>query len=141
MSKIDRQELYCSLFIDYIGEINALVLELKNMVGGEIKLDNYLKNLILDICVCSNDSHNDPKYGKPIPWGTTDEFLYYKYFLEIFPKDENPNQEEYEKELGNLLEKLWAKGYKAVAAYGFEENLPRNGGMGYDSTGKTVFKD
>ena len=128
-----KQEWYCKLFIDASklerDELSSLVLAVVNGHKGQV-----IETHALSVDIRSNDDYNAPKYGHKIPYDSVDEFLYYRYFLDIFPKEEDTDRKKYVDEIGTLLEGLWARKYKAVAACGFEEKLPRAGGMGYDPT-------
>jgi len=132
MTKDISKELYCKLFINASelsrSEIKILILDLTSGIDNGRALET--KNLSID--VCHNDNFNSSKYGESISCGTLDEFLYYRYFLDIFPKNNNIDQSAYKVEVGRLLEKLWNKGYKTVVACGFEDELLNRGGMGYD---------
>ena len=58
----------------------------------------------------------------------SDGFLFYPYFMDI---EGVPNVTKlvFTKAIGEVLEALWAKNIKAVAACDFEEELPRKGGL------------
>jgi hypothetical protein len=68
--------------------------------------------------------------------GGADGFLYYPFILDIEPRAGVPKQA-YITTIGRLLEYLWSKDMKKVAAARFEDALPRRGGYnpeGEDST-------
>lgn len=58
---------------------------------------------------------------------TPDGFLFYRYYLDVFPA-EDQTREGQVAVVSRLLESLWAEGWPAVAAADFEEELPRRGG-------------
>jgi hypothetical protein len=62
-----------------------------------------------------------------------DQFLFYRYYLDIEPT-ENATRQRYVESVGNLLEGLWQSNCKAVAACDFESELPQNGGYKPSST-------
>lgn len=105
------------MFIDFDGSSKDLNDLIASVSGTTLQID-----------IMQNDAYNNPQFGSEIPGGK-DAFLYYKYFLDIFPKD-NIDRGAYVREVGSLLQGLWKQGLKAVAASDFENELPQNQNIG-----------
>lgn len=59
----------------------------------------------------------------------SDGFLFYPYFMDIEGAS-NGTELTFIKAISEVLEALWAKNIKAIAACDFEDKLPRKGGFG-----------
>ncbi len=118
------EDLYCKLFIDTDTDRESLINVLKETVNGKNE-DWTIESKYTVIDVKRNVAFDMCKRNE-LP----DGFLYFRYFLDIEPK-ENTMQDDYISIISNMLQSLWDLGYKAVAACDFEEDLPRKGGYNY----------
>jgi hypothetical protein len=73
------------------------------------------------IDVRANEDYDTERAKEP------DGFVFYRCYLDILHNADS-NWSEYVSVVGNLLERLWSHGCRAVAACDFEGDLPRRGG-------------
>jgi len=59
-----------------------------------------------------------------------DDFLFYKYYFEIGPRESAISI--YILQISHLLTELWNAGFTAIASCDFEELLPRKGGYNFE---------
>ncbi|MDQ0917060.1 1,4-dihydroxy-6-naphthoate synthase [Paenibacillus sp. V4I5] len=109
---MDLNNFFCKIFIDTDVQYEYLYQETS-------------ENEILDLSLIKNDDFDAIK-RLDFP----DGFLFSRYYLEVEP-NEKFNPHSYVASISLLLECLWTKGFKAVAACDFEELLPRKGGYNY----------
>jgi hypothetical protein len=115
------QNLYCKVFLDYDFNQEKLIQMIATLTGDRIEFKTVL-NSYCEIGIKRNeDFHDIQRHEYP------DGFLYYSYYLDIEPVEE-VEFSSYVEVITNLLEQLWSKGFQAVAACDFEEDLPRKGG-------------
>jgi hypothetical protein len=115
------QNLYCKIFLDCDLEREQLTQMIAISIDGRIESKTILSNYC-EIDIKNNeDFHDIQRHDYP------DGFLYYPYYLDIEPSEEVLFSS-YADVITKLLEYLWNKGYQAVAACDFEEDLPRKGG-------------
>ena len=117
------ESLYCKIFIDTDEAKEVILKKLSLIVSGKIELRTVTSKWC-EMDLVKNDDFDEIKRLE-----FPDGFLFYKYYLDIDPK-EGISREEYILNIGNLLEKLWKKSWKAVAASDFESELPKKGGYG-----------
>ncbi|AFY73896.1 hypothetical protein Syn7502_01862 [Synechococcus sp. PCC 7502] len=121
------EELYCKIYIDCDLTKDQLILILADLLKGSIDLWSIeTSNFIID--VMKNKDFDHLKRHDSL-----DGFLYYSYYLDIEPI-ESVASVLYKDSIGKLLETVWLKGYLAVAACDFEEELPRKGGYKWQGT-------
>lgn len=75
------------------------------------------------LTIDTNDEFDNTLKMKP-----DDGFLYFKFTLWI-ERNEKIYPAEYKKHIAELLEMLWGKGFEAVCACDFEDELPYSGGI------------
>jgi hypothetical protein len=115
------QNLYCKIFLDCDLEREQLTQMIAISIDGRIESKTILSNYC-EIDIKNNeDFHDIQRHDYP------DGFFYYPYYLDIEPSEEVLFSS-YADVITKLLEYLWNKGYQAVAACDFEEDLPRKGG-------------
>jgi hypothetical protein len=115
------QNLYCKVFLDCDINQERLIQLMATLIDGRIE-SKTVSNDHCEIDIKKNeDFHEIQRHDYP------DGFLYYLYYLDIEPCEE-VTFSSYLDIITNLLEQLWSKGYQAVAACDFEEELPRKGG-------------
>ena len=114
-----KLDLWCEIFLDTNVEVLDLILLL---------LPNWIKKYhwkvetdLLSIYITKNDEYNEKLKDNSSEW-----FLYFKYYLEIEPINENLDKEKYIEEIWKLLEWFWKNGCKAVAVCDFDYKLPKN---------------
>ena len=99
-----------------------------NIISGSIKMRTVSSpELQVDLVVNEDFDETKRMQGE-------DQFLFYRYYLDIEPNEDVP-RERYVESVGNLLEGLWRSVCKAVAACDFEGKLPRSGGYKTSSAG------
>jgi hypothetical protein len=115
------QNLYCKIFLDCDISQDQLIKLIAILIDGQIEFKT-VSNDHCEIDIEKNeDFHDIQRHDYP------DGFLHYSYYLDIEPYEEVIFSS-YLAVITNLLEQIWSKGYQAVAACDFEENLPRKGG-------------
>lgn len=118
-------DLFTKIFLDTNVDKGAVIETVSKIVYGTISGSNVTTEHA-DIFIFNNGDFNEDKRNQG-----NDEFLYYKYNLEIEPTEDVENSA-FVVEISNLLIKLWDAGYKAIASCDFEELLPRKGGYNFD---------
>lgn len=115
-------DLYATIFVDTTMGADELRLALAQMMGGAV--ENFsVSSPILDVGVTRNSDFVEPntRSGK-------DDFLFFRYRLEVEPRD-GVEEASVIAAVASVLEALWQAGAKAVTSCGYEERLPRNGGL------------
>lgn len=118
MTTVGPHPLYCQVFVDTALNEEELVSMVARIVDGSI--DRWwVKADILEIEVRRND------WILPSPVKTK-SFLDFPYYLDIEPlMTAGTARASYIAAIGMLLRGLWGRGYDAVAACGFEDELPK----------------
>jgi hypothetical protein len=120
---LEKEDLYCNLFIDFEGdlkEVDNLVAELTN---GNMKSSvRVIETTFAEMDVRRNDGYKTPKELRSKD--PDDDFLFWKYHIDI-ETIEHISRSIYISNISKLILKLWAKGIDAVAACGFEDELPK----------------
>lgn len=135
MEEGKKQDLYCKLFIDASRLERDELTELVSSITGE-RGSRTIETNILSVDIRLNKEYPSSKFAGSKPTDPADEFLHYRYFLDIFPITDPVNRGKYIAAIGRLLEGLWTQNYRAVAACRFDEELPKEGGMGYNPAEK-----
>jgi hypothetical protein len=118
--------LYCKIFLDCDINQDQLIQLIATLIDGQAEFKT-VSNDHCEIDVEKNeDFHDIQRHDYP------DGFLYYSYHLDIEPYEEVIFSS-YLAVIANLLEQIWSKGYQAVAACDFEEDLPRKGGYKWEN--------
>jgi hypothetical protein len=124
----DTPNMYCKVYMDSQADKSQLLDLIANIISGSIKMRTVSsRELQVDLVVNEDFDETKRMQGE-------DQFLFYRYYLDIEPTEDVP-RERYVESVGNLLEGLWRLGCKAVAACDFEEKLPRSGGYKTSSAG------
>lgn len=117
MSRIS-ESLYCTVYVD---SSHPTTDQLAQCIGGfcegRISFGDNISAIGARISVMKNDEY-DPKRAKG-----EDGFLYFRYYLEVEPTDDE-SRDSFIKFLSNLLQFLWSRHFDAVAACSFEGELP-----------------
>lgn len=121
----ENVDLFTKIYLDTDVEKEAVIDILSKNVCGTISGSNVSTEQA-DIYIFNNGDFDEDRRNLG-----NDEFLYYKYCLEIEPA-ENVENNAFVVEVSNLLIKLWDAGYKAIASCDFEELLPRKGGYNFE---------
>jgi len=117
-----NERLFCEIYVNASDSEEIFTDAISALVGGK-RLGYELHTNWAIIDVITND-----EFGTTFN-ETGDDFLGYRYKLEFeLESDRQVARSEYIGNVGALLTKLWRRGYKAVAACNFEEELPRHGG-------------
>lgn len=112
---------YCKIFIDTDKSRDEILGFLLDFMRGEEE-KGVISNSICNLNVVKNDDYNE--HQKQI---YPDGFLYFRYYLEMEPEHDT-RFSIYTSFVAELLEELWRRNLKAVAACDFEELLPEKGG-------------
>ena len=121
------EDLDCKLYLHSELEIRELFQEILEITSLQSVDVQTMKNDLLHLSVLKNKWFDMKKQT-----GLLDEYVYYRYILELDCKDTS-KQEQYVAFVATLLKALWNKGMKVVASSDFEEVLPFEGGYGYHS--------
>lgn len=114
-----EQDLYCKVYIDSSLESSDLLTSIADVIKGNISL-RTISNDLLEVSVFSNKDHDKVRSGE------LDGFVFYPYYLEIEPVDEDTvSGKVYKMSIDNLLKALWDMGADAVAACDFEDELQK----------------
>jgi hypothetical protein len=116
-------ELFCKLYLDSDYNRDEILMDIKEIIGGEIGRFSSLANDNCNLDVLRNDDFQENRRNEH-----PDGFLFSRYLIELEP-NENVSAETYITTVSRLLEGLWNRGYKAVASCDFEELLPNKGGF------------
>lgn len=117
-------EFFCKIFIDTDDPKATVISFLAESINGNIEMWS-VSNDIFTLGLVRSDDFDDLKRGS-----ISDGFLFSRYYIEIEPNS-NVDSESYIASVSLLLESLWIKGFKAIAACDFEELLPRKGGYNF----------
>ncbi len=118
---IDLNDLYCHMYVESDGSRQELSEVIAQAINGT--LENFTVVLpLIEVDIRKNKDF-DEALRKEFP----DGFLYFRYSLDI---DASPGQtlENQIKMVADILEHLWSRGYPAVAACDYEDELPHKGG-------------
>ncbi|MFG0216219.1 1,4-dihydroxy-6-naphthoate synthase [Brevibacillus porteri] len=118
------ENLYCKLFIDTDIDRESLVQLISKISSGVIT-KYMISTRASEIEVRKNSGFDSENRLDKI-----DGFLYFRYYCDIEPKNENDKMD-YVTSIGVLLRGLWDLNIRAVAACDFEELLPNSGGYKY----------
>lgn len=116
--------LYCKVLIDTDDDEKDVSKTIIDIVSGQLN-QFIIKSSTAELYLSKNEDFDVIKRLE-LP----DGFLYSRYYLDIEP-NEKIKQEDYIYGIAILLEGLWSKNYKAIAACDYEEELPRKGGYNY----------
>jgi hypothetical protein len=115
------ENLFCKIFV-----LTSVTRdELTRFVAEEFHVSADGHNIEFEwgtMDVLNNDDADSSRTSGP------DGFLYFPYLIETEPNT-GFDRARFVGRIGTLLDSLWAAAYGAVAACGFEEELPRNGGF------------
>lgn len=117
-----EERLYCKMFVQSDASRDELIEYLRAVTRGTIDRWTIL-NSTMEMDVRRNEDARSPRTGPK-----QDEFLYYRFYIDIEPSPD-AKRSEYIHGIGVVLEQLWSRGMKAVAACDFEAELPRSGGI------------
>jgi len=116
---------YCKISVDGVATREELAAALAESTGG--KLDSSLPSSEIATSWATIDvvRNSDYEASRRNEW--PDGFLFFPYFVEIYIGP-GADLEGYRRNVGKLLQALWDRGLKAVAACDFEDQLPMRGG-------------
>ena len=117
---LDRQDLYCKIFVNGAPASEDLLRLVARAVGGTIDY-NTLHAPGADIYVEGNDDDDALRAREP------DGFVFYPHYLDVTAVPSQTSSAQITL-VATLLEAFWAAKLDAVAACDFEEELPRRGG-------------
>lgn len=120
-----QYDLFTKIFLDTDLEKTSVVETVSIMVKGSAAGSSIVTEQA-EILIFNNGDFDEERRNRG-----SDEFLYYKYYLDIEPI-EGVEETLYITEISKILTKLWDSGYKAVASCDFEEELPRKGGYNFE---------
>lgn len=119
----DNEDLYCNLFIDFEGDLKEADNLIAKLTNGSLKSSvRVIETTFAEMDVRRNDGYKTPKELRSKDPG--DDFLFWKYHIDIEPK-EGATRQAYISMISRLLLDLWAQGVDAVAACSFEDQLPQ----------------
>ena len=108
--------LYCQVFADTNLGYEKIFLMIMNHVGGKKESFSYIVTDWCDMFIQKNKEYNKEQYLQD-----TDNFLYWKYYLDIDPVE--TDEETYIKGIQDLLKYLKEYCNGVVAACDFEDEL------------------
>jgi hypothetical protein len=110
---------YCKIYLDTALSKGDVIGLIQTALVGEVENRATIRTSSCVIDVEDNDDFSQAMRDDPV-----NGFLYFRYYLDIEPcKDASRGQ--YVEILSTLLYRLREKGYKAVPACDFEDELPR----------------
>lgn len=117
---LDRQDLYCKIFVNGPPTSEDLLQLVSRTVGGAVEYHTVIA-AGAEIYVAHNDEDDALRAREP------DGFLFYPYYLEVSAEPGQTRSAQITL-VARLLEVFWAAHLEAIAASDFEEELPRRGG-------------
>lgn len=117
----EDRAIFCKVFVNADVARSDLVDTIAHALDGRIKPLNTVAGDTWEIDVRRNDEH-DAERSKDQENG----FLFFPYYLDVVARRGRDRQAQIAL-VSRLLERLWERGYGAVAACDFEEELPRKG--------------
>ena len=114
------ENLFCKIFVHAASDREALIRHVAEHLNG-MRDGSCIECVWGPVDVLKNDDADCSKVTQP------DGFLHYPYLVETEPKA-GFDRNRYITGISQLLENLWASNFNAVAACGFERELPRKGG-------------
>ena len=114
--------MYCKVYVDTDTDKGQLLGLLTRITSGSVRM-RTISAADYEMDVVINEDYDESKSLEG-----EDQFLFYRYYLDIEPTDRT-TREQYVRSIGNLLEGLWRSACRAVAACDFESELPRGGGV------------
>lgn len=108
--------LYCKVFVDTNLSYEEMFLRIMNYVGGEKESFSYIVTDWCDMFIQKNKEYNKEQHFQD-----TDDFLYWKYYLDIEPIADD--EITYIKRIHDLLKYLKECCNGVVAACDFENEL------------------
>lgn len=120
-----QYDLFTKIFLDTEQEKTSVVETVSMIAKGSVTGSTILTEQA-EIYIFNNGDFFEEKRNQG-----SDEFLYYRYYLDIEPI-ENVDEKVYIAEISKLLTKLWDSGFKAIASCDFEDELPRKGGYNFE---------
>lgn len=120
---IKDEDLYCKMFIDFEDELSDADELVSRLTNSPIKFKwGLIETAYAELDVRRNDDFKTPKELRSTD--PEDAFLFWKYYIDIEPKD-GVSRTQYVSTVGRLLLELWSKGINAIAACSFEDELPK----------------
>jgi hypothetical protein len=117
---LDRQDLYCKIFVNGAPTSDNLLRLVARALGGTIEYHTVIATGA-EIYVAHNDDDDALRAREP------DGFVFYPHYLDVTAvPGQTPSAQI--TLVATLLEAFWAAKLDAVAACEFEEELPRRGG-------------
>lgn len=117
-------DLYCKLFVD---ADNLTRSELRTLLLGCLgNLVTDAEHMSLDSSTFAIDVRRNEDFD-PLQCQEPAGFVFFRYYLDIDAVPGQPLSVQVAL-VSQILECLWGRGYAAVAACDFEDNLPRRGG-------------
>ena len=116
-----QYDLFTKIFLDTDNEKTSVVEEVSKIVNGTVK-GSAIVTEQAEIFLFNNGDFSEKKRNQG-----SDEFLYYRYYLDVEPI-EDVDGKDYIGEISTLLTELWDSGFKVIASCDFEDELPRKGG-------------
>jgi hypothetical protein len=120
-----QYDLFTKIFLDTDKEKTSVVETVSKIVEGSVTGSTIVTEQA-EIYIFNNGDFSEEKRNQG-----SDEFLYYKYYLDIEPM-EDVKEKVYIGEISKLLTELWDSGFKAIASCDFEDELPRKGGYNFE---------
>ncbi|MGA3674031.1 1,4-dihydroxy-6-naphthoate synthase [Lysinibacillus agricola] len=119
-------DLFTKIFIDTNLEKATIIDTIARFIVGTVKGTSIITEQAEFYLFKNSD------YIEGISNQTSDDFLYFKYYLEIEPA-ESAEDCSYILQISCLLTELWDAGFQVVASCDFEEFLPRKGGYNFEN--------
>ena len=115
-----EEDLYSKVYVNTDlarGDLTQMIAE---------SLDGVASGSSVEVPGCELDIEDNDDFD-PAQVDAPDGFLFYRYYLDVVPAETQTRDGQIAL-VSRLLELLWARGWPAVAAADFEEELPRRGG-------------
>jgi hypothetical protein len=118
-------ELDCKIYVETDMAQEDLSGLLAALVGGTIS--SAAGSRTVETPIGEIDIRNNPGSDKLLAQQFPDGFLFFRYTLEIYPSP-TARREDRISQVEGILRQLWSRGYPAVAACDYEDDLPNRGG-------------
>ena len=112
-------DLYCKVFIDTNLNYEELFSLIMQYIDGKKDAVSYINTDWCSICVKNNKDYNTELYML-----NPDDFIYWKYYLDIEPND--IEEREYINKVSNLLKYIRKHCIAVIAACDFEQEIDNN---------------
>jgi hypothetical protein len=122
----DTNTLDCKIFVETAIDPDGLAKMLAELLSGTVSGRPFARTV--QTWCCEIEIRNNPDYDKKLADKFPDGFLSFRYLIEIYPTARADRNERIAV-VASILQLLWSRGFPAIAACDYEEELPHKGGV------------